>query len=105
MTLPKNAITEPGIEIYFEAHDGVSTATLPKTDPQNHLFFIAVVPNYAPIFLSHTPPKNIEKNTHLTIKFSAYDQTRKIISAKVFYKKYGDLLYEEKILPSGDIQI
>lgn len=99
VTLPKTAIQEPGLHIYFQASDGQATSTLPTQDPESNPFQIAVLPNEAPRILNHNKITGVDKRTDIQVELEALDNTQNVQTVKVFYRKYGDLLYNQKIIP------
>lgn len=102
-SIPSGVAVSPGMDYYITASDGVTTSSDPKTSPAIHPHQIAILPNVAPV-ITHTPVLRLVVGTPVAISASIVDRTNFISSAKLFYRKTGQLLYQqqEMNLISGD---
>jgi hypothetical protein len=92
-SIPVDSIKKPGVDFYFQATDGQSTITKPSVNPLSNPFQIAILPNVAPAVTLNPIPYYIQGNP---IEFVATitDNTNKVDTAILFYRKVGQLLYQ-----------
>lgn len=102
-SIPGSAAAAPGLDYYLTASDGVSTSSDPRTNPAGNPHQIAVLPNFAPV-ITHTPVTRLTPGTPIAIAAGMVDHTNSLLSAKLFYRKTGQLLYQrqEMSLNSGN---
>lgn len=93
--VPAGAVATPGLDYYLKASDGVSTSTDPKTNPESAPHQIAILPNEAPE-ITHTPVTNLTPNRAITITADIVDRTNSLSSVTLFYRKTGQLLYQQQ---------
>ena len=99
--IPAAAVQAPGLSYYFRATDGVSTSSLPSTEPANNPFTIAILPNEAPQ-VQHAPIVQVNYHSPVGILAEVTDNTDFVESVKLFYRRYGQLSYTAvDMLPSG----
>ncbi len=94
-SIPGSAVAQPGVDYYLKASDGVSTSTDPRTNPESAPYQIAILPNEAPE-ITHTPVTSLTPSRALTISAEIVDRTNSLSSAKLFYRKTGQLLYQQR---------
>ncbi|MBD3181454.1 VWA domain-containing protein, partial [Candidatus Poribacteria bacterium] len=92
--IPGNDINTPGLDYYITATDGQSTVSDPSVNPSDKPFQLAILPNVAPQ-INHTPISNSLINSDITINAEITDNTNQLVLAKLFYRKAGQLLYQE----------
>lgn len=92
-TIPGSDVFEPGVDYYITATDGISTTSAPAVNPQSSPFQIAVLPNKAPVIV-HTVPAGYQPGVALQIQASASDNTNKLVSFNLMYRRIGDILYQ-----------
>jgi von Willebrand factor type A domain-containing protein/peptidase M66-like protein len=91
--IPGNAVSEPGIDYYVSATDGISASTDPEVDAYSLPYTIAVFPNVAPV-LVHEILKVAEANTPITICAVASDTTESLSGMSLHYRKKGELIFQ-----------
>ena len=87
-------MSSPGVEFYITATDGQTNVSLPKTDPSDQPYSIAVLPNELPQII-HIPPFSATVGQDITINATITDTTHNLQSAKLFYRKLGEIQYTE----------
>ncbi|MBN1480126.1 VWA domain-containing protein [candidate division KSB1 bacterium] len=87
-------VQSPGVDYYITATDGGNTASDPSVDPINNPYQIAILPNEAPE-ITHTPVTSLTPNTAITITAAIIDNTNTLMGGRLYYKKTGQLIYEE----------
>ena len=92
--LPSYDIFGPGLDFYITATDGQTTSSLPSVNPASHPFQIAVLPNFAPV-IAHTPVLLAAEGLPLEISATITDVTNYISEAKLYYRKVGQLIFQE----------
>ncbi|KAA3610959.1 MAG: VWA domain-containing protein [Calditrichaeota bacterium] len=91
-TIPGNVVLEPGVDYYIKATDGQTTSTYPELDPSIYPVQIAVLPNQPPL-ISHTPVLSGTVGASVSINAVVTDYTNSVAAVKLFYRKYGTLIY------------
>ena len=91
--IPAAEVSEPGIDYYISATDGVSTSTDPTVDASARPYTIAVFPNYPPVLL-HTVVTEAQVNTPILVCAQAYDTTKTLVGISLHYRKKGELSYQ-----------
>jgi len=91
--LQGSSIQPPGLDYYITATDGMSTVSAPSNDPNIHPYSIAVRPNEVPSIV-HTPPTAATVGQPLTITATVTDNTDYLDRVELWYREYGDLIYE-----------
>lgn len=92
-TIPGGAVQTPGLDYYISATDGENTASEPSVDPINNPYQFAILPNIAPA-ITHTPATTLTPNTQIMITAQIADNTNLIVSAKLYYRKAAQLVYQ-----------
>ncbi len=93
--IPGSAAAAPGMDYYLTASDGVSTSSDPRTNPASSPHQIAILPNIAPA-ITHTPVMHLIVGTPIAVTASIVDHTNFLSSAKLLYRKTGQLLYQQQ---------
>lgn len=101
--IPGAIVTNPGIQYYITATDGIVTSSDPSIDPATSPYYIAVLPNEPPQ-ISHIPFSIYEIGTEVTITTDVTDVTTNVAEVRLYYRKTGTLLYNniQMILQGGD---
>jgi hypothetical protein len=92
--IPGSDVETPGLDYYITATDGQSTSSDPSVDPMSNPYQIAVLPNEAPV-ITHTPVTASPVNTPIAISADITDNTNELVYAGLFYRKTGQLIYQE----------
>ena len=92
--IPGSDVETPGLDYYIKATDGHSTSFDPSDDAMNNPYQFAILPNEAPVII-HTPLISYTISTPITINADITDITNELVYAGLFYRKTGDLTYEE----------
>jgi len=87
-------VNSPGVDYYVTATDGENTASNPSVDPVNNPHNIAILPNEAPK-ITHTPVTTLTPGTPISITAEIVDNTNLLEGAILYYRKIGQLIYEE----------
>ena len=87
-------VETPGLDYYITATDGQNLASDPTVTPRNNPYQIAILPNEAPQII-HTPITNLTPGNSIQITANIIDNTNTLNGAKLFYRKTGQLLYQE----------
>lgn len=95
--IPGSAVKTPGVDYYLTASDGVSTSSDPRTGPESNPYQIAILPNVAPV-ITHTPVTSLRPGNAITIRAQIEDRTNQVASAKLFYRRIGQLLFQTSAL-------
>ncbi len=94
-TIPAGAVLNPGIDYYIKATDGQTTATFPQLDASLYPLQIAVLPNQPPA-ISHNLVLSGTVGNPATIEAVVTDYTNYVAEVRLYYRKYGTLLYSSK---------
>ncbi|WP_407931549.1 VWA domain-containing protein, partial [Ignavibacterium album] len=92
--IPGSVSVEPGVDYYITATDGITTVSDPKTEPGGYPYQIAILPNVAPV-ITHTPVTEAILNQPIDIVATIIDNTNFLSQQKLFYRKYGQIIYTE----------
>ncbi|MBN2279638.1 MAG: T9SS type A sorting domain-containing protein [Candidatus Marinimicrobia bacterium] len=93
-TVPAADVDFPGFDYYITATDGQFTSTLPSMEPYKNPFQLAVGTNELPV-VDHTPLESYSYlNTAIAISANVTDATDNVDRVELYYKKYGQLLYD-----------
>lgn len=92
--IPTSAVRTPGLDYYITATDGNSTASDPKVNPSASPYQLAILPNVAPS-MTHNPITTLTPGTPITITATIIDNTNTLAVQKLFYRKTGQLIYQE----------
>lgn len=92
--IPGSDVETPGLDYYITATDGQTPSSDPSVDAMNNPYQFAILPNEAPVII-HTPAISYTISTPITINADITDITNEIAYAGLFYRKTGDLTYEE----------
>jgi len=87
-SIPSNIVSPPSVFYYIQISDGQQTASLPSSDPTTDPIRIAILPNVAPV-IQHTNVSAGITNQDITIPFSVEDNTNRVETATVFYRRVG----------------
>ncbi len=98
--IPASIVTSPGVQYYITATDGQLTSTDPTVEPGVNPYYIAVLPNIAPV-ITHTPIAEADLNKDLPINAQVHDMTNAVATVECFYRKTGTLIYQN--LPMANI--
>ena len=90
--IPAAAAQTPGVSYYFSATDGVSTSSLPSSEPVNNPFTIAILPNEPPI-VNHQPIVQVAYHNPVGVQAIITDDTDYVDSVVLYYRRYGQLSY------------
>ncbi len=93
-TIPGSSVQTPGVDYYITATDGQSTASDPSVDPTNNPYQIAILPNVAPE-ITHTPITASTSGMTIEIVAQIVDNTNSLATAELYYRKTGQLIYQE----------
>ena len=93
IAVPGSYVNSPGLDYYIRATDGQVTSWDPMTDPDKNPYQIAVLPNEAPV-ITHTAPSSWQTGNDVSLNIDASDNTYGIASLSVYFRKYGDLLWQ-----------
>ncbi|MEO0973413.1 MAG: hypothetical protein AAFX85_09990, partial [Pseudomonadota bacterium] len=99
-TLQVGPLNDPGLDYFFRATDGISTTSLPSTDPSVLPFQIAVLPNVSPQ-IDHVPVAAAPADADVLIEADVIDDTNVVASVTLFYRELGTLLYTEVSMAPG----
>lgn len=101
--IPGSVVLSPGADYYLTASDGVTTSSDPKTSPASHPYQIGILPNIAPS-ITHTPVTRLTPGAPIAVNARIYDNTNFLLAARLFYRKTGQLLYQQQEMSfnSGD---
>jgi len=91
--IPLKSVCVPGVDYYISATDGQSTVTAPSSDPANHPYQLAVLPNIAPA-ISHIPISAVESGKDIEVATNVVDTTNQIASVRLSVRKTGQLIYQ-----------
>ncbi|MCX6253784.1 MAG: VWA domain-containing protein [Bacteroidia bacterium] len=95
-------IFDPGIDYYITATDGQSTSSDPSVDPINKPYQISILPNIAPQII-HTPIGTLTPDSPIKVEAQITDSSNKVIYAGLFYRKIGQLSYQQtEMMLSGE---
>ena len=104
VTLPASAAIEPGLDYYIEASDGQSTATDPTREAMQDPYQIAILPNEAPK-IEHDTVKFCDENQAIVIEAIITDNTNRLESSNLFYRREGQLIYNNlEMIHTGNNQ-
>lgn len=92
-TIPGSGVYTPGLDYYITATDGQTTSSDPSVDPANNPYQIAILPNVAPV-ITHAPVTTLTPGIPITITANIVDNTNYVASAKLYYRKTGQLIYQ-----------
>jgi len=92
--IPGSAVRTPGLDYYITATDGISTSSDPRTDPATNPYQFAILPNVAPA-ITHTPVTTLTPGSPITITATIIDNTNSLATARLYYRKTGQLLYRQ----------
>ncbi|MCK4359365.1 MAG: choice-of-anchor J domain-containing protein, partial [Candidatus Cloacimonetes bacterium] len=92
--IPGSDVETPGLDYYITATDGQTTSSDPSVDPMNNPYQFAILPNEAPV-ITHNPVTTLTINTPITISAEITDITNELAYAGLFYRKTGQLTYQE----------
>ena len=92
--IPGSVSREPGIEYYITASDGDNTVSDPSVDAFNAPYQLAILPNESPR-IAHGPVTVLEPGSPVEIRARVTDSTNRLESVRLFYRKTGQLSYEE----------
>ncbi len=90
--VPGESVTEPGVDFYITASDGVITASDPETDPASNPYQIAVLPNEPPE-IDHDPVTELVPEEPISIQATVKDETNELEKVELGYRKFGALSY------------
>ncbi len=99
--IPAAEVSEPGIDYYISATDGLSTVADPKTDASVRPYTIAVFPNDAPVLLAETITE-APQGESIAICAEAYDTTDHLTDVILYYRVRGQLTYYQRKLQPSD---
>ena len=103
-TLPSVAVTEPGVDFFITATDGILTSSLPSTDPGAMPFQISVLPNVAPQ-ITHVPIPTTAVGNDIIVVAQIIDTTNTLANNELRWRHVGDLLYNvDPMLPGASDQ-
>lgn len=90
--IPASLMQRYGIDYYVAATDKIGFTTLYPDSPTQNPMSIPVLPNAKPV-ITHTAVTTATKDQPLTIKGTVKDDTVKILSVELFYKRPWDVGY------------
>lgn len=93
-TIPGYSVETPGVDFYLTATDGISTTSIPASEPAEHPLQIAVLPNEKPV-ITHTPVTEVQEGQDIDIIAEVIDNTYYVDSVKLFYRRTGEIDYTE----------
>ncbi|MCK4352606.1 choice-of-anchor J domain-containing protein [candidate division WOR-3 bacterium] len=93
-TIPGYSVETPGADFYLTATDGVSTTSMPTSEPAEHPLQIAVLPNEKPL-ITHTPVTELQEGQDINIAAEVVDNTYYVDFVKLFYRRTGEIDYTE----------
>jgi VWFA-related protein len=99
-TIPGSAVQEPGVDYYITATDGQSSVSKPSTTPQRDPYQIAVLPNRSPEIV-HNPIGEVPPNQAVEVEAEVTDNTNQVDEVQLFYRRVGELVYQEEAMTSG----
>jgi len=97
--IPGSAVQTPGLDYYITATDGQTTSSDPRTDPANNPYQFGILPNVAPV-VTHTPVTTLTPGNPITITANIVDNTNSLSAARLYYRKTGQLLYQQATMTS-----
>ncbi len=97
--VPGSAVRTPGLDYYITATDGQTTSSDPRTDPANSPYQFGILPNVAPV-ITHTPVTTLTPGSPITITATIVDNTNSLSAARLYYRKTGQLLYQQVAMTS-----
>lgn len=90
--IPGTAVLSPGVDYYISATDGQATSNDPTVDASVAPYQIAVLPNQPPQ-ITHTPVTGGTPGAAISINATVIDNTNRLVSATLFYREFGTLLF------------
>lgn len=92
--IPGSDVVTPGLEYYITATDGQSTSSDPSVDPTSNPYVLGILPNQAPVIV-HSPVNYGVIEEPVVIEAQITDNTNMLTSSILFYRKTGQLLYNQ----------
>lgn len=90
--IPASIMKRYGVNYYVSTTDKLGFSTLYPDNPSKNAMAISILPNARPA-IAHTVVKTAPKNQALVIKGTVKDNTRKIASIELYYKRPFDISY------------
>lgn len=96
-------VASPGLEYYLTASDGVLSSSSPPLNPQEYPYYIAVMPNEAPV-IQHMPVTYAIGGNDVLISSTVTDTTQYVATVTLFYRSSETPTYEsvEMVNVEGD---
>jgi von Willebrand factor type A domain/Immune inhibitor A-like, MAM domain/Secretion system C-terminal sorting domain len=95
--IPGSYANAPGIDYFFRASDGFSVGSDPSVNPTDFPYQIAILPNEAPQVL-HQPIQTYATGGSILVQALITDETSFISDADLYYREYGNQLYQSVAL-------